>query len=135
MHALDFCIAPGLPKSTQVSQEMDNLYEIFKGMTNTTLQEVFTRKTYERAMEVKKRAAELEKGNVDVDVKAIKPAQLDNYDLSETIDGKPGYGIKKRPWSYCFTPPKIFRSWLNIRFTPFTRQALRNKKVRHMLGN
>ena len=83
MHALGFYIAPGLPNSTSVSQEMDDLYKTFKGMTNTTSQEVFTRKTYERAVEVKKRAAELEKGNVDVDVKAIKPAQLDNYDLLE----------------------------------------------------
>ena len=86
-------------------------------------------------MEVKKRAAELEKGNVNVDLNAIKPAQLDNYDLPEIIDGKPGYTIKKRPWSYCFNLPKIFRSCLNIGFTPFTRQALKNKKVHHILGN
>ena len=100
MHALGFYISPGLPNSTSVSQELDDLFETFKGMANTTSQEVFTRKTYERAVEVKKRAAELEKGNVDVDVKAIKPAQLDNYDLPEIIGDKPGYDIKKRPWSY-----------------------------------
>ena len=96
---------------------------------------MFTWKTHKRAVEVKKRSAELEKGNVDANVKAIKPAQLDNYDIPDIVDGQPGYDIKKRPRSYCFITAKIFRSWLNIGFTPFPSQVLKNKKVRHMLGN
>ena len=78
---------------------------------------MFTWKTHKRAVEVKKRSAELEKGNVDANVKAIKPAQLDNYDIPDIVDGQPGYDIKKRPRSYCFITAKIFRSWLNIGFT------------------
>ena len=52
MHKLGVHIGPGLPNSTQATQEMDDLYEIFKGMCNTMSQEVFTTKTYERALAV-----------------------------------------------------------------------------------
>ena len=128
MHTLGFYIAPGLPNSTQFFQEMDDLYEVFKEMTTTTSHEIFTRKTYDQVVVVKERVEELAKRNVDVDPKSIKPAQLDNYDLPEIIDGKPGYDIKKRPWSYCFTAAKIFRGWLNIDFTPFTRRALKPRR-------
>ena len=36
MRALGFYISLGLPNSAQVSQEIDELYENFKGMANTT---------------------------------------------------------------------------------------------------
>ena len=48
MHKLGAYIGPGLQNSTQATQEIDNLYETFKGMTDTASQEVFTRKAYER---------------------------------------------------------------------------------------
>ena len=63
----------------------------------------------------------------------IKPAQLDNYGLPEIINGKLGYAVEKRPFNYCFTYAKIFKSSLNIGFCPFT-QALLYKNVRPMLG-
>ena len=110
MHVLGFYIVPGLPNLTQVSQKIDNLYETFKNMTNTTSQEVFTRKTYNRALAVKKQVEELAKGNFGVSTKPIEPAQLDNYNIPKIVDRKPGYDIKKRPWSYYFTLAKIFRS-------------------------
>ena len=64
----------------------------------------------------------------------IKQAQLDNFDIPEIVNGKPGYDMKKRPWSYCSTRSKIFKNWPNIGFVPFTRQARKHKKVCHMLG-
>jgi hypothetical protein len=65
----------------------------------------------------------------------IKQAQLNNHDIPEIVNGKLGYVPKNRPWDYRFTFSKIFRSWLNIDFFPFTRHTLLHKKVCHMLGN
>ena len=136
MHKMGVYIGPGLPNSTAATQEMDDLYETFKSMCTTTSQDVFTTKTYHRALTVQllEEAAAVGESTEEA-TKMIKPAQLDNYDLPEIINGKAGYNIKKRPWTYCFTPAKISKSWLNIGFTPFTRQALLHKKVRHMLGD
>ena len=134
MHKLGFHIGPGLPNSTQATQEMDDLYETFQGMLDTTSQDVFTRKTYERSLAVLKLLQDRKDGIVEDNGKMIKPAQLDNGDLPEIINGKPGYTAEKCPFDFCFTFAKIFRSWMNIGFVPFTRRALSHKKVRHMLG-
>ena len=115
---------------------MDDLYKTFKAMCNRMTQEVFTNKTYERALAVQRLEEETAVGRPTAEAtKMIKPAQIDNYDIPEIVDGKPGYDIKKRPWTYCFTRAKIFKSWLNIGFVPFTRWALKHKKVHHILDN
>jgi hypothetical protein len=136
MHKKGVYIGPGLPNSTAATQEMDDLYEDFKAKCNIMAQEVFTMKTYNRAMAVQRLEEAEDAGeNTEAAIRMIKPAQLDNFDIPEIVDGKPGYELKKRPWSYCFTPAKIFKCWMNIGFVPFTRQALTHKKVRHMLGD
>ena len=134
MHKAGVYIGPGLPKSTSATQEMDDLYETYKGMCDRSAQDVFTQKTYNRSRAIEKLVQDQKAGVVKDDGKRIKPAQLDNYDLPEIINGKPGYAMEKKPFDYCFTYPKIFKSWLNIGFVPFTRQVLLHKKVRHMLG-
>ena len=134
MYKLGFHVSLGLPNSTQATQEMDDLYETFQGMLDTTSQDVFTRKTYKRSLAVLKLLQDRKDGIVEDNGKMIKPAQLDNGDLPEIINGKPGYTAEKCPFDFCFTFPKIFRSWLNIGFVPVTRHALLHKKVRHMLG-
>ena len=72
--------------------------------------------------------------NTEAAISLIKPAKLDNFDIPVIVDSKPRYKIKNRTWSYYFTCAKIFKSWLNISFVPFTRKTLKHKKLRHMFG-
>ena len=74
-------------------------------------------------MEVKKRAEDLAKGNVDVEEKPIniKPVQLDNYDIPKIVDLMVSRGKRSRRGrgpTVSFHPGKMFRSWLNIGFAP-----------------
>ena len=111
MHKMGVYIGPGLPNSTAATQEMDDLYETFKNMCNSSSQDVFTKKTYNRAKAVENLEQAAAAGeDTEAALKMIKPAQLDNFDIPEIVDGKPGYDMKKRPWSYCFTRSKIFKS-------------------------
>ena len=64
----------------------------------------------------------------------VPVAHLTNGDLPIIINRKPGQPVEKRPFDYCFTEERIFGAFLAIGFIPFTRQALKHKKVCHMLG-
>ena len=59
----------------------------------------------------RKRTTELAVAEEDTEavLKMIKPAQLDNFDIPDIVDGNPGYDTKKRLWSYCFTRSKIYK--------------------------
>ena len=48
MHREGFYIGPSLPNATSMSQELDNLFQQFKGKTDTKAEEIFARKTRER---------------------------------------------------------------------------------------
>ena len=111
MHKMGVYIGSGLPNLTAATQEMDDLYETFKNMCNSSSQDVFTKKTYNRAKAVENLEQAATVGeDTEPALKMIKLAQLDNFDIPEIVDGKPGYNMKKRPWSYCFTRSKIFKS-------------------------
>ena len=86
-------------------------------------------KTYNRAMAVQRLEEAEDAGeNTEAAIRMIKPAQLDNFDIPEIVDGKPGYELKKRPWSYCFTPAKIFKCWMNIGFIPSPARPSRTRR-------
>lgn len=127
MHKLGVFILPGLPNATSCTQEMDELYQLFKGMCVIKAFEVYTDKLYER-----QRLIELQtSGAPDVN---IPPAVLTNDDIPAMVNGEPGDRIDKRPFDYSFSRKNIFKSWLAIGFVPFTRAALDHPEVRHMLG-
>ena len=142
MHLEGVHIFPGLPNTTSCTQEMDDIFQQFKGDCDTQAQEVFARKTYEKAAAIEYKAKEKElareRGEAiapEVEGIRVSVAHLTNNDLPEILNGKPGEPIDKRPFDKNFTPGKIFRCWMNIGWTPFTRNALKHKKVRHMLGD
>ena len=142
MHLEGVHIFPGLPNTTSCTQEMDDIFQQFKGDCDTQAQEVFARKTYEKAAAIDYKAKEKElareRGEAiapEVEGIRVSVAHLTNNDLPEILNGKPGEPIDKRPFDKNFTPGKIFRCWMNIGWTPFTRNALKHKKVRHMLGD
>ena len=135
MHQVGVYMGPGLPNTISATQKMDGLYETFKGMCDRSAQNVFTWKVYDRSWAVEKlRNKDREDGFVEADEKIIKPAQLNNNNLPEITNGKPGYPVENKLFDYCFTHAKIFNSWLNIGFVPFSQNPLKHKKVRYMLG-
>ena len=126
MHMRGCLQLPGLPNSTSVSQEMDQLYTGFKGKTDDRAEEIFERKTFERAKV-------LEKRHTTPDIQ-VPVAHLTNDDIPEMINGRPGDPLEKRPFDLMFSQQNIVRSWLKVGFVPFTRAALTHPKVRHTLG-
>ena len=126
MHLRGVYMLPGLPNSTGVSQEMDHLFSSFKHECDSKAEVIFERKTYlrEKAVEESKTATDIE----------IPVAHLTNDDIPEIVNGKAGDPLEKRPFESHFCKEVIGRSWIAIGFTPFTRQALHRKKVRHTLG-
>ena len=126
MHALGFHMCPGLCNATSVHQEMDDLYQLYKSRTDQKSQEVFAKKTYDRAM-----AVHAHKNDPSV---KIPVAHLTNDDIPTIINGLPDDPIEKKPHDRTFTKKNMFKSFLKIGWTPLTREALRHPKVRHMLG-
>ena len=57
-----------------------------------------------------------------------------NTDIPFIVNGLETDPIELRPFSYFFTEQKIWRSWCNIGWIPFTRKCLSHPKVRHELG-
>lgn len=49
---------------------------------------------------------------------------LTNGDIPAIIDGNPKDSIKKQPFDHCAMPSKVFKSWLNVGFTPLTSNTL-----------
>ncbi len=105
---------------------MDDWFQEFKGRTDLQAQDIFEKKTYDHAISLKNR-------NND-GITKIKSAALTNDDLLAIINGHPNDPQEKRPFDLCATLQKIFKSWLKFGFVPCTHNALKHKKVRHMLG-
>ena len=114
MYREGFYIGPSLPNATSMSQELDNLFQQFKGDTDTKAEEIFARKTRERAKIIESMTKEEEA--------KVPPAYLTNEDIPEIINGRkddpPG---SSRPFDDNFTEEKTFKSFLAIGFCPFTR--------------
>ena len=59
---------------------------------------------------------------------------LHQEDLSVIVNGHPNDPIDKRPFNRCFTCLKIKKCWINIGLSTFNMNALKNKKIRHEIG-
>ena len=68
-------------------------------MCDRLAQDAFAQKTYDSLRAEEKLVQDRKDGVVKDDGKMIKPAQLDNYDLPEIINGKPGYVVEKKPFN------------------------------------
>ena len=55
-------------------------------------------------------------------------------DLAAIVDGSKTDDICMKPFTRHFTTEKILRSWAKVGFCPFTRNCVKNKKVRRELG-
>jgi hypothetical protein len=98
-------------------------------------QEVFATKTYAQVLAIQQLEEETSTGTTTAKAtKTINTSLFNNYETQVIANSKAGYDIKKRPWMYYFTWANIFKSWLNIGFVPFARQALKHKKVCHVPG-
>ena len=117
-----FIILMGLPNATSVQQEMDALYGPFKSATYVCGEVV--------AME-KLKARGLARRNGEATTAVLS---LTFEDLSTVVNGEENDSIELKPFDSHFTKEKILWSWEKIGFVPFTWECLRNKKVRHELG-
>lgn len=59
---------------------------------------------------------------------------LDFGDLATIVNGARDDLIQNRPFNCHFKKAKILSSWAKIGFVPFTRNCLKNPKVRRELG-
>jgi hypothetical protein len=115
-------ILMGLPNATSVQQEMDALYGPFKSATYARGEVVVKGKLVARG---------LARRNGEDCSKVIS---LNFEDLATIVNGKEGDDISLKPFAKVFTRDQILRSWAKIGFVPFTRECLRNRKVRSELG-
>jgi hypothetical protein len=116
-------ILMGLPNATSVQQEMDALYGPFKSATY---------RRGEKVVQNKLRIRGLARKNGDVVPKAV--LNLDFNDLATIVNGKPEDDGCDRPFDWIFTKIKILGSWAKVGLVPFTRNCLKDKKVRKELG-
>jgi len=116
-------ILMGLPNATSVQQEMDALYGPFKSATY---------RRGEKVVQNKLRIRGLARKNGDVVPKAV--LNLDFNDLATIVNGKPEDDGCDRPFDWIFTKKKILGSWAKVGLVPFTRNCLKDKKVRKELG-
>ena len=121
----------GCPNGTSVGQVMDDLFQTFKGACRTSTQELFNQKVYERMLKIRRRNQE-EGNNLTTKIAAV--VSLHQEDIPKIVNGSPGDPIDQRPFNKCFTPSRIKKCWSNIGLSPFTMNALTNKKIRHELG-
>ncbi|KAI2511962.1 hypothetical protein MHU86_2478 [Fragilaria crotonensis] len=112
----------GLPNATSVQQEMDALYGPFKSSTYAR---------GEKVVQQKLRARGLARRNGKVPPAVLN---LDFNDLATVVNGTPDDEPRNKPFDSIFTEEKILRSWAKVGFVPFTRNCLKDKKVRKELG-
>ncbi|KAI2497095.1 hypothetical protein MHU86_17412 [Fragilaria crotonensis] len=105
----------------RVQQEMDALYGPFKSSTYARGEKVVQQK--------------LSRGLARRNGK-VPPAvlNLDFNDLATVVNGTPDDEPRNKPFDSIFTEEKILRSWAKVGFVPFTRNCLKDKKVRKELG-
>ena len=113
----------GLHNATSVQQEMDALYGPFKSATYRRGEKVIQNKLRDRG---------IARRNGDVVPKAV--LNLDFNDLATIVNGNPEDDESDRPFDLVFTKTKILRSWAKVGLVPFTRNCLKDKKVRKELG-
>ena len=65
---------------------------------------------------------------------AMKPPTLGNDDLSYIVNGCEGEKLNDRPFDFTFTKERILNANARVGYVPFTRACLKNKHVRHDLG-
>ena len=129
MHLKGVLLLPGLPNSTSVTQEMDDLFTTFKSLCKANTKLLFAAWTLQRSLQMNN-GEETEAGNLPV------VEYLCNDDLAFIVNSNATMdNPKERPLNYCYNKAKIFKSWLNIGFMSFTRACLHNKKVCHLLGD
>ena len=116
-------ILMGLPNATSVQQEMDQLYGPFKSAIYARGKKVVQTKLKSRGMA--RRNGEHQQAAA---------LSLDFIDLVTIVNGSPDDPIKDRPFDCHFSKTKILSSWAKIGFVPFTRNCLKNPKVRKELG-
>ena len=65
---------------------------------------------------------------------AMKQPTLTNEDLGYIVNGREGELVKDRPFDFTMTKERIMKCNARVGFVPFTRACLKNKHVRHELG-
>jgi len=75
-------------------------------------------------------AASLEANNC----KRKVAVNLDNDDLGVIVNGYPDDKIDDKPFDKCFTKEIVLKGWGRVGYCPFTREALKNPKLRLELG-
>ncbi|KAI2500983.1 hypothetical protein MHU86_13457 [Fragilaria crotonensis] len=116
-------ILMGLPNATSVQQEMD-AYGPFKSATYARGEKVVQEKLRKRGLA--RRNGEQPKGATTLN--------LDFNDFAMIVNGKPEDQLSDRPFHCHFTKEKILWSWAKVGFVPFSRNCLKNTKVRKELG-
>ena len=140
----------GLPNSTSCTQELDQIYQEFKGKTRTKTEEVFALKLAKRSNLIAELKVQL-KGegfiedcaadtNMEVTpamaviIEKIKDAKktpsLTNMDLSDFVNGEDRNGS---PFYSTFTKAKIMNCFARVGYVPFTRECLKSEYIRHEL--
>ena len=158
-------IVLGLPNSTSVSQEMDQLYQTFKGKCRSKTLALFAEKLSKRstciqvaketlknlgysqiesdtASELTQHEPQSQSQEKSEDITkalkeltdALKPPTLNNTDLAYIVNGREGEKLHLRPFDMTFTEERIMKCNAKVGFVPFTRACLKNKNVRHELG-
>jgi hypothetical protein len=113
----------GLPNATSVQQEMNALYGPIKSATHARREKVVQQKLRVRGLARRN-------GN------KVPPAvlNLDFNDLSTIVNGAPKDKPCNRPFDSIFTEEKTLGLWAKAGFVPFSRNCLKDKKVRKELG-
>ena len=97
----------GLPNSTSVSQELDWLFRIFKGMCRERTLALFAEKIKHRAD--KRKAGEAQDANV---------VSLSNDDLPVIVNGRVTDSLKNRPFDACFTRENVRKTFFRLVIAP-----------------
>ena len=148
----------GLPNSTSVSQEMDQLYQTFKGRCRSKTLSLFSQKLTTRSRNIIRcqdilkalcyqgsmEQVEEDEGDHDASPAtkkalkdlgiAMKPPTLGNNDLSYIVNGCEGDKLNDHPFDFTFIKERILNVNARVGYVPFTRACLKNKHVRHDLG-
>ena len=131
MKDLGLRLGIGCPISTSVGQVMDDLFQTFKGYCRTSTQDLFNENIYNRMIKIRERNSQ--ENRLDNE-KIPSVVALHQEDLSVIVNGHPNYPIDNRPFNRCFTALNIKKCWSNIGLSPFIMNYLKNKKIRHEIG-
>ena len=142
----------GLPNSTSCTQELDQIYQEFKGKTRTKTQEVFALKLAMRSNRIAELKDQLNevgfiedctdttmevtpamRGILEQLKEARKTPSLTNADLSAFVSGNKDESPSLSPFYSTFTKDKIRRCFARVRYVPFTRECLKSESIRHEL--